>query len=381
MNETGRPTPEGADEFVAPTTGQELNQEINDGQRISLEQKRLYEALEKGYEDTPDIREHFIEQGKKNGTLREQFGWSAPSHLNREEHEYSSDGYGLEAIKAAIEETEMLYRHTFATNADTLIFLDKSARRYGELAHEVFPIMQLEYSRISNKPLEEIARPEILFINPVKGSALDVNEFSEKFGKHLAGKRVIVFDESTTNTSGYRRDPVGLKPRDQYDFYDLEAEEAPKIDYVEEDPPELVSDENWEKVFASQAAKNLEDRKRIYLLENKQKDNVYNGLVNLVAAKLSKALPETDIQTQVGLSGWKGGNLGSRIIPYVEIVRNQESGIFSTRKGEVPMASNMLVSPEASAQDESIPRGYLKMMAKAIFEDVARKSLPDLSQE
>ena len=215
-------------------------------------------------------------------------------------------------------DVEVCCRHALAMGADTILFLDKSARPYGYLAEKMLPIIQLEYSKMMNVPLEEIKIPNVAFVNSPHGDLelktskeleerdqrledrlAEIREFKEQSDepekiqatidaiildhpatrnrtqrwqdslKNLIGGKTLIFDESTTHD---RRD---------YDLGKIDAIDDPKEHYL----------------YFQQLQKQLGGSRMI-----QWQWSAFRFMLNL-----EKIFPDNKFQVQVGSSPGYGG--------------------------------------------------------------------------
>ncbi len=350
MGEEKKEVPEGAEGFVAPTTGfapeTQATEEAGEPERIAdTGNSQNLSANERNFNSTALAPEPVI-QNTEIKSLDPELG----EELERLREKYrdapSNDWRGV------CDEMEMIYRHAFAVQADVIIFLDKAARRYGEVANEIFPIMRLEYAKLFQVPLEGVKKPSIMFVNPD-----DNMDFGERVGwelqEKLSGKTVILFDESSVGLNGRELNPLKLNPRGQYKYFD-----------TSQDAPFTAEDSSTKYPADEKELRNLQ-RTKTYSWQRGRKELVEGGSesasVDTMARRIKRIVKDADIQTHIGMSGSHGGLLDS-IATENQIVQDAGYGIFAERR------------EGHSTEEEKLLRAKLKTLARDILEDVISQS-------
>lgn len=301
---------------------------------------------------------------------------------------------GFRNLKQTIEEIEMLCRHALATDADNLIFLDQSARRYGEVVHKILPVMKLECARITGREYDTIKLPRVLFVNP----PLDPTVVAEKLGQALADSTSVIFDESSGHISGIPLDPIGVKPSDQYDFYNLSNAAPPAGEYLPDSKRPYWNDQRLDSAEndADWDRKNqisrieLAKRKKLHLEVNRDHGNLgSNQVVFDVRDSIRAAIPSANIETHVGLttSQTVGGNLqhliGTFRLGWFNLpIQDPSNGVFSSVDKDHLLVRSLPGRNDGTNEQEETneeqQRKLLDMIGRAIFDDVTVKSLSDL---
>lgn len=140
----------------------------------------------------------------------------------RSELKISVDGYPK--YYGFIKDVDYLCQYAIAVEADSIVFLDKSARGFGLLSLRFLPILALEMAQKTQKNPNDIKIPQIQFFNANSRARrldyvkVDTSDYYRSVAEQLgirSGQTVIFFDESSgayTPLPYLLVDPDGTEP-------------------------------------------------------------------------------------------------------------------------------------------------------------------------